>query len=889
MYQQTMQTALLRNLLTFIKTYSIMKKIILFICLILSVTCIAQSAFVPNAGGLYNIVQSNSNMVVGASATTPVVQTSNNSNSQLFVFIPVSGKTDTYYLQNLDGNYLNKSTATNWNMIYEATINGTSSEWVIVGSDPNNIRLMLNFNSGYLGTDGLTSGSLLYCDKANNWDKGLFKLVSASGISISTSTLTGLNYNRGSGPSTEQIVSVAGSLLTSDITLTPTANFQISKTSGSGFVSTPITLTQNAGNVSSTNIYVRLKAGLNGGTYSDSIIASSTNIPSRKVMCSGIVTGPLVITSVGAITGLNYDKGSGPSAEQTFSVAGSLLTSNIVITPTVNLQISKTSGSGFVNTAITLVQSSGNVSSTTIYVRLKAELTNANYSDSIALASTNATTKKVYCTGTVVGPTITPSVTSLSGFSYINGTGPSTSQPLTLTGILLEGNVIVTPSTNYEISTNNSTFVSTPISLTPTSGTLSSTIIYTRLKAGLAVKSYIENISLSTTNGASQTINCSGTVLGPKITISTSSISGLNYLLGSGPSDQQSFTVSGSDLTSNIVITPTNTNFQFSRVSGGSFTTSPITLTRAGGIVNPTTIYVRLIAGFAGGNYAENITITSTNAVNKAITFSGTVDNGTGLTYNVTVPSGTLACYIAGTMNSGVPKAMTKVDATHYNIAIPTATISDTYKYYSGPNVIYVEKNALNGDITSRTYTVGDTVTNWASVYDPTVYYNITVQIGSNGTVKENNISLANGASLQVASGLSKTFLITPNTNYDINAITYNGTNVKSQLVNNQFTTPAVNANATFAITFKVTGSTTDLQDNSEEILRVYPNPVKDKLVIECVGKGQCQITDLMGRLVYTGILDKNNTINTSNLTSGIYLIKLNLGKTVLTKKFLKE
>jgi len=865
-----------------------MKKLFFFICLVLSVTCNAQSAFIPNAGGLYNIVQSNSNMVVGASTTTPVVQTPNNSNSQLFVFIPVSGKTDTYYLQNLDGNYLNKLTTSPWNMVYEATVNGTSSEWVIVGSDPNSIRLMLNFNGGYLGTDGLTSGSLLYCDKASNWGKGLFKLVSASGISISTSTLTGLNYNRSSGPSAEQIVSVAGSLLTSGITLTPTANLQISKTSGSGFVSTPITLTQNAGSVSSTNIYVRLKAGLNGGTYSDSIIASSTNFPTKKVMCSGTVTGPLVITSVGAITGLNYYKGSGPSAEQTFSVTGSLLTSNIVITPTVNLQISKTSGSGFVNT-ITLVQSSGNVSSTTIYVRLKAGLTNANYSDSIALASTNATTKKVYCTGTVVGPTITPSVASLSGFSYINGTGPSTSQPLTLTGILLEGNVIITPSPNYEISTNNSTFVSTPISLTPTSGTLSSTTLYTRLKAGLAIKSYIENITLSTTNGASQSINCSGTVLGPKITISTSSISGLNYLLDSGPSDQQSFTVSGSDLTSDIVITPTNTNFQFSTVSGGSFTTSPITLTRTGGIVNPTTIYVRLIAGFAGGNYAGNITITSTNADNKAITFSGTVDNGTGLTYNVTVPAGTLACYIAGTMNSGVPKAMTNVDATHYSITIPTATLSDTYKYYSGPNVSYVEKDASNADISNRAYTVSDIAANWASIYDPTVYYNITVQIGSNGTVKENNISLTNGASLQVASGTSKTFLITPNTNYDINTITYNGTDVKSQLVSNQFTTPVVNANATLAVTFKVTGSITDLQDNSEEILQIYPNPVKDKLVIECVVKGQFQITDLMGRLVYIGILGKNNTINTSNLTSGMYLVKFNQGKTVLTKKFLKE
>lgn len=80
--------------------------------------------------------------------------------------------------------------------------------------------------------------------------------------------------------------------------------------------------------------------------------------------------------------------------------------------------------------------------------------------------------------------------------------------------------------------------------------------------------------------------------------------------------------------------------------------------------------------------------------------------------------------------------------------------------------------------------------------------YSITVQIGSGGDVKENNVSLGNGTLLTVNRATTKTFTITPNAGYQIETITYGGVDVKSQIVNNQYTTPAVNANATLSVTF---------------------------------------------------------------------------------------
>jgi hypothetical protein len=48
-------------------------------------------------------------------------------------------------------------------------------------------------------------------------------------------------------------------------------------------------------------------------------------------------------------------------------------------------------------------------------------------------------------------PTITSSVSSLSGFAYNQGSGPSTGQSFNVVGTNLSNNLVVTPSTNYEI------------------------------------------------------------------------------------------------------------------------------------------------------------------------------------------------------------------------------------------------------------------------------------------------------------------------------------------------------------------------------------------------------------------------------------------------------
>ncbi|MBN2728694.1 MAG: lamin tail domain-containing protein [Bacteroidales bacterium] len=91
------------------------------------------------------------------------------------------------------------------------------------------------------------------------------------------STLTGLDYIFGSGPSGQQTYDLSGTNLTpasGNITITPPANFEISFDNVT-YYTTAQTVAYNASTLSSTAIYVRLVSGLAVGTYGPSNITNA--------------------------------------------------------------------------------------------------------------------------------------------------------------------------------------------------------------------------------------------------------------------------------------------------------------------------------------------------------------------------------------------------------------------------------------------------------------------------------------------------------------------------------------------------------------------------------------------------------------------------------------
>jgi hypothetical protein len=355
-------------------------------------------------------------------------------------------------------------------------------------------------------------------------------------------------------------------------------------------------------------------AASTGDFYMDDITYTSPQTPSS------------ISSSASSLSGLSYTQENGPSASQSFTVSGSLLTDNIVVSAPSNFEVSLSASSGY-SSSLTLSQSSGIVSSTNIYTRLKSGLVAGSYSGSIFLTSAGATSKAITLTGTISSqPVITVSTNTLSGFVYNYGSATSPAKSFTVSGSALLGDLLITAPADYEVSVNSTSEYSSSISL---GGTINQATIYTRLKTGLAANTYNEDITITSTNAASKTVSLNGTVNAPTIIVSSSDISGLSYTLGSGPSTNQLFTLSGSFLADKILVNAPD-NFEISLSSASGYT-SLIIINPTNGIIATTNIYVRLISGLAANTFSGNISITSTNAIAKTVLLSGSVTSTTGL------------------------------------------------------------------------------------------------------------------------------------------------------------------------------------------------------------------------------------------------------------------
>ncbi len=168
---------------------------------------------------------------------------------------------------------------------------------IFVGSDATGLtagQLAKISFSGYVGAAAILSTGEIVPEA-----------ISTPTISI-TGTLSALSTTYGTASSTTTF-SVSGVSLTNDIVITPPSGFEVSTSIGSGYT-TSLTLTQSAGNVSSTTVYVRLAASTGFGSYSGNIDASSTGATSKTVatVSSSVAKKALTITGI-SINNKAYD------------------------------------------------------------------------------------------------------------------------------------------------------------------------------------------------------------------------------------------------------------------------------------------------------------------------------------------------------------------------------------------------------------------------------------------------------------------------------------------------------------------------------------------------------------------------------------------------------
>lgn len=427
-------------------------------------------------------------------------------------------------------------------------------------------------------------------------------------------------------------------------------------------------------------------------------------------------------------------------------------------------------------------------------------------------------------------PTISVSPASLTGFTYAEGSGPSTEQSFTVSGTDLTNDITVTAPANYEISETSGSGFTNTITLTQSSGAVASTTIYVRLSAGLtaAGSPYNQTITASSTGATTQDVDVEGTVTAaptPVITASPMSLTGFTYAEGSGPSAEQSFDVEGSDLSADIILSAP-TNYEISETSGSGFTNT-ITLTQSSGTVASTTIYVRLKSSLtaASSPFNEMVTITSSGALDVEVDLEGTVT----VTTNVTVSETSLTGFSYMQSNGG-PSNFQSFNVGGAGLSGDiTITAPANYEISATSGSGYT--NSI--DLSPVTGTVSAT----------TIYVRLKGGLMASGSPYNEDVTIS-------SAGVSD------------QTVTLEG-----EVIND-----------------------VGIGEASENEFSVYPNPFNQQFTIISNQKDvTVVITDVLGKVVYTNTNIKDKTVVQIDVPSGIYFVTLTSGDNAITKKLIKK
>ncbi|MDD4218249.1 MAG: T9SS type A sorting domain-containing protein [Bacteroidales bacterium] len=728
--------------------------------------------------------------------------------------------------------------------------------------------------------------------------------------------LTGLNYLEGSGPSIEKYFTLSGTALeNSDVTITPPTNYEISLTSGGTFQSTAITLPSYDG--ADTEVYVRLISGLAIADYNSELITISGGGASDiTVTCNGSVldssTTPCLAEDFsGFTTGSHGSASSFDAAEslddytqipgwtgyKIYSAGGEIKLgtgslNGYIVTPAVDL-----SADGYVNFDYAIYSTDASVvqvfhaADGENFVQIGSDITPETDFQTISLNITGGTTLskikigtdikrayldniEVYCSGIIETTELIANPTVLSEFNYTVGSGPSAEQSFTLSGTLLDdSDVIITPSTSYEVSlTSGGTFQSTAITLPTYDG--ADTEVYVRLIAGLAIADY--NSELITITGGSAdaiSVECSGSVseyVAPELDANPTSLSGFNYLFGFGPSPEQIFSVTGTNLDgSDVIITPA-TSYEISLSSGTGYQNTPITLPAYDG--TNTDIYVRLIADLAVADYnSETITIAGGGVSDVTVTCNGSVTDGSLTPCLEEDFSGFI---------TGSHETPSTSDAAAELDDYTMVTGWTGYKVFSAGGEIKIGASSFNGYIITPAIdlTDGGSLNFDYSKWDVDVSV---IQI----------FHAADGENfVQVGTD------ITPETDFQSYSVQITGGTEMSKIK------IATDVKRAYLDNIKIFcenfNPTPVLIANTEDNLNIYPNPTSDFINISIKNweseNVKLELFDIMGKLLLVKKLNINNgmtneIIDLSHFKAGIYMIRFTDNNTIQNLRIEKK
>lgn len=392
---------------------------------------------------------------------------------------------------------------------------------------------------------------------------GDFQLGELKAPRISIGSITDFGFQQVNTISTEKNYSVTGRNLIAPVVITPPAGFEISTTSGSGFITNPLSLSLTpSGGVVSSTIYVRFHP-LAIQAYSGNITHTSTGAVQQNL----VVTGTSIITYCSAasisytqyesITNFNFGGINNTTPvvktagyfDYTQSVTAASVTQGISYPISVTEQFISTLDNGYCKVFIDFNQNGvfdvpGEVVFEGAYTGNMTFFGNATIP---LTAMTGVTRLRVVVKGVGTSGDTDPCGTftwgevedysvnivafsgpglfvtpNIIGFGYVASGGTSSEKTYSLQGLNLtpvSGNITVSAPTNFEVSLTSGSGFTTSLTLAYTGSSLSSTTIYARFKPTTANISYSSIVVNSGGGGAA----CPLTVLGTSLPYCASS------------------------------------------------------------------------------------------------------------------------------------------------------------------------------------------------------------------------------------------------------------------------------------------------------------------------------------------------------------------------------
>lgn len=155
--------------------------------------------------------------------------------------------------------------------------------------------------------------------------------------------------------------------------------------------------------------------------------------------------------------------------------------------------------------------------------------------------------------------------------------------------------------------------------------------------------------------------------------------------------------------------------------------------------------------------------------------------------------------------------------------------------------------------------------------------YTIQASAGANGIITPSG-------TINVAQGANQTFVMIPNTGYEVQNVYIDGNSVGA-LTSYTFTN--VTANHQIHVTFiQVDG----VEENNDVEIAVYPNPTSGEFIVKYEGLKHISIVNPLGQLVYDSDVDSDQiNVDLSGMIKGVYIVQIEANEQQITRKIIVQ